>query len=99
VTVDRRIAIASLSLGPLLMMFGYAATMLSPAGISDPMLLGLVIFPTVLLLLAAALAALLHRDATGWISMAIGTATGAVVTVIVVGGGISLLAWMLSDPG
>ncbi len=97
-TVDRRIAIASLPLGPLLTMVGYAAMMLSHARISDPMLLGSVIFPTALLLLAAALAALLHRDATRWISVAIGTAAGTVVTVVVVGGGISLLAWMLSEP-
>jgi hypothetical protein len=73
VTVDRRIAIASLSLGPLLMMVGYAAMMLSPAGLP-------------------------HRNATRWISMAVGTAAGTVVTVVVVGGGISLLAWMLSEP-
>jgi hypothetical protein len=56
VTVDRRIAIASLPLGPLLILVGYAAMMFSHAGINDPMLLGLVIFPTTLLLLGAALA-------------------------------------------
>jgi hypothetical protein len=100
VTVDRRIAFASLPLGPLLTMVGYAAMMLSHARITDPMLVGLVTFPTALLLTAAALAVLLHRDrdATRWISVAIGTAAGTVVTVVVVVGGISLLAWMLSDP-
>lgn len=79
-------------------MVGCALLMFSHAGISDPMLLGLVIFPTALLLLAAALAALLRRDTTRWISIAIGTAAGTAVTVVVVGGGISLLARMLSDP-
>ncbi len=97
-TVDRRTAIASLPLGPLLTLIGYAAMMLSHARISDPMLLGLVIFPTALLLLVGALAALLHTNATRWISIAIGTAAGTVLTVVVVGGGISLLGWMLSDP-
>jgi hypothetical protein len=97
--VDRRFVIGGLPLGPLLTVVGYLVLMLSQARISDAMLLALVCVPTGLLLLAAVLAALLRRDATRWVSLAIGTALGTAVTAVVVGGGIWLIAWMLSDPG
>ena len=96
--VDRRFVIGALPLGPLLTLVGYLVLMLSSMQISGAMLLALVCFPTALLLLAAALAALLRRDATRWVSLAIGTALGTAVTAVVVGGGISLIAWLLSDP-
>ena len=96
--VDRRLVIAALPLGPLLTVVGYLVLMQSGSRISDTMLLGLVCFPTALLLCAAALAVLLRRHSTRWVSLAIGTAAGTAVTALVVGGGISLIAWMLSDP-
>jgi hypothetical protein len=96
--LDRRLVIAALPLGPLLTLVGYLVLMQSSARISDATLLGLVGSPTALLLVAAALAALLRRNAGRWISLAIGTALGTAATVALVGGGISLIAWMLSDP-
>jgi hypothetical protein len=94
--VDRRFVIGAVPLGPLLTVGGYLA--LSHTRISDAMLLGLVISPTALLLLAAALATMLRRDATRLVSIAIGTALGTAATAVLVGGGIALVAWMFSDP-
>jgi hypothetical protein len=82
----------------LLTLVGYLVLMQSGARISDTMLLGLVCFPTALLLCAAVLAVVLRRDSTRWVSAAIGTAVGTAVLILVVGSGISLIAWMLSDP-
>jgi hypothetical protein len=96
--LDRRLVIAALPLGPLVTLVDYLVLMKSDARISDAMLLGLVCIPTALLLVAAAVAALLRRDATPWISLAIGTALGTAATAVLVGGGISLIAWLLSDP-
>ena len=95
---DRRFVMVGLPLGPLLTLTGYLVLMQSGTTITDAMLVGLLIFPTALLLLAAALDAVLRREARRWVSMAIGTAAGSAVTAIVVGGGIWLIASMLSDP-
>ena len=96
--LDRRFVIGALPLGPLLAVAGYLVLLVSGIRISDTMLLALVCLPTGLLLLAAGLAAVVRRDATRWVSLAIGTALGTAVTALVVGGGIWLIAWMLSDP-
>ncbi|MDT5119423.1 MAG: hypothetical protein QOE30_5162 [Mycobacterium sp.] len=96
--VDREDVVVGLPLGPLLTLIGYLALMQSGATITDTMLVGLVIFPTALVLLGAALAALLDLGARRWVSIAVGTAAGTAVAVVIVGGGISLIAWMLSDP-
>jgi hypothetical protein len=96
--LDRRLIVAGLPLGPLLTLVGYLVLMQSSARISDATLLGLVCLPAALLLIAAALAALLRRNTSRWISLAIGTTLGTAVTVAIAGGGISLIARMLSDP-
>jgi hypothetical protein len=55
--------------------------------ISDLMLRGLLVFPTAVLLVAAAVAAVWGRGASRWFSMAIGVAVGTVyVAAVVVGG-------------
>ena len=96
--VDREPVFVGLPLGPLLTLIGYLALMQSGATITDTMLVGLVIFPTALVLLGAALAAVLHLGTRRWVWIAVGTAAGTAVAVVIVGGGISLIAWMLSDP-
>jgi heme/copper-type cytochrome/quinol oxidase subunit 4 len=98
VKVDRELVFVGLPLGPLLTLIGYLVLMQSGATITDTMLVGLVIFPTALVLLGAALATVLHLGARRWVSIAVGTAVGTAVAVVIVGGGISLIAWMLSDP-
>jgi bacteriorhodopsin len=98
VKVDRELVFVGLPLGPLLTLVGYLVLMQSGATITDTMLVGLVIFPTALVLSGAALAALLHLGARRWVWIAVGTAAGTAVAVVIVGGAISLIAWMLSDP-
>jgi hypothetical protein len=97
--LDRRRVITALPFGPLLTLLGYLALTESSLTISDTMLLGLIAFPTALVLLAAALAALLSRDAGRWVSTALGVAAGTALMLVVVLGGISLIAWLISDPG
>jgi hypothetical protein len=99
VTIDRRFVVAGLPFGPLLVLVGYDVLLESGAVISDLMLYLLVAFPTAVLLVAAAVAAVWGRGASRWFSMAIGVAVGAVYVAAVVVGGISAITWMISDPG
>jgi hypothetical protein len=98
VKIDRRSVVAGLPLGPLLVLVGYAGLLTSGAVISDVMLCLLLVWPTTVLLVVAAVAAVWGRDVTRWISMAIGT-VGTVGVPAVIVGGISAIAWMISDPG
>jgi hypothetical protein len=66
--------------------------------ISDRMLCLLRVWSTAVLLVAAAVAAVLRRDASRWVAMAIGVTVGTVGVTAVVGGGISAIAWLISDP-
>lgn len=98
--IDRRSVVAGLQLGPLLVLVGgYAVLLKSGAVISDLMLCLLLVLPTAVLVVAAAVAGVLRRDASRWVSMAIGVAVGTVGVAAVVVGGISAIAWMISDPG
>jgi choline-glycine betaine transporter len=53
----------------------------------------------VALVLGAAVTAGIRRDPTAWVSMAVGATIGTLALAVIVAGGISALAWMLSDPG
>lgn len=97
--IDRRFVVAGLPLGPLLVLAGCAVLLKSGAVMSDLMLCVLLVFPTALLLVAAAVAVVLQRDVTRWISMAISVTLGTLGVAAVVVGGISAIAWMISDPG
>ena len=97
--VDRRWAVTALPLGPALILVGYVALAKTQAPITDAMLVGLLVYPTVALALGAVVAAGLRRDPTAWVSMAVGATIGTLTLAVVVVGGISTLAWMLSDPG
>jgi hypothetical protein len=55
--------------------------------------------PTVALVLGAAVTAGIRRDPTAWVSMAVGATIGTLALAVIVAGGISALAWMLSHPG
>lgn len=96
---DLRWAATALPLGPALILVGYVGLTKTQAPITDTMLIGLLAYPTVALLLGAVATAAIRRDPTVWVSMAVGVTLGTLVLAIVVGGGISALAWMLSDPG
>ncbi|KAA0086513.1 hypothetical protein CIW52_00830 [Mycolicibacterium sp. P9-64] len=96
---DLRCAINSLPLGPALVLVGYGALATVHAPITDPMLVALLTYPTAVLLLGAVVTAALRRDPTAWVSMALGATVGTLGAAIIVGGGISALGWMLSDPG
>jgi hypothetical protein len=95
----RRWAVTALPLGPVLILAGYVGLAKTQAPITDAMLVGLLVYPTVALLLGAVVTAGLRRDPTAWVSMAVGATIGTLALAAVVGGGISALAWMLSDPG
>jgi len=97
--VERRWVTTGLPLGPLLALGGYAALSRTDVTITDELLIGIVAFPTALLLVVAAIAATLRRDAGTWLSMALGATIGTALAVGIVVGGISLIAFMLSDPG
>ena len=98
-TVDARSMIAGLPLGPLLVLVGYLGLAKLDVTISDTMLVVVVVFPTVLLMSTAVVAAIRRRRVVGWVSMAIGATVGTVALAVIVLGGISLLAMMISDPG
>jgi hypothetical protein len=57
---------------------------------------GLLAFPTVVLLVAAAVAAVRRRDPTRWVSAAIGAAVAAVALVLIVVAGMGVIAWIVS---
>ena len=97
--IDRRWALTALPLGPVLILAGYVGLAKTQAPITDAMLVGLLVYPTVALLLGAVVTAGLRRDPTVWVSMAVGATIGTVALAVIVGGGVSALAWMLSDPG
>jgi hypothetical protein len=97
--LDLRWALAALPLGPVLNLAGYVVLAKTMAPITDVMLVGLLVYPTVALLLGAAVTAAIRRDPTAWVSMAAGVTAGTLVLATVVGGGLSALGWMLSDPG
>jgi hypothetical protein len=99
VRFDRRSALTALPLGPVLILAGYVGLATAQTPITDAMLVGLLVYPAVALLLGAVVTAVLRRDATVWVSMAACATIGTVALAIVVGGGISALASMLSDPG
>jgi hypothetical protein len=82
--IDRGFVATGLPLGPLLVLVGYAVLLKSGAVISDLMLCLLLAFPTVVLLVAAAIATVCRRDATRWFSMVIGAALGTVIVAVVV---------------
>jgi hypothetical protein len=63
VKIDRRFSYG-LPIGPLLVLVGYAVLLKSGALISDLMLCLLLVWPTAVLLLAAAVAVVLGRDAS-----------------------------------
>ena len=96
---DRRWALTALPLGPVLILAGYVGLAKTPAPITDAVLVGLLVYPTVALLFGAVVAAGIRRDPTAWVSMAVGATIGTLALTVIVGGGISALAWMLSDPG
>jgi hypothetical protein len=96
---NRRWAVTALPLGPVLILVGYVGLAKTQSPITDAMLVGLLIYPTVALLLGAVVAAALRRDPAAWVSMAVGPTIGTLALAVVVGDGISALAWMLSAPG
>jgi hypothetical protein len=96
--LDRRWVATALPLGPALLLVGYVGLTQTQAPITDATLIGLLVYPTVAVLLGAVVTTAIRRDPTVWVSMAVGVTLGALVLAIVVGGGISALAWMLSDP-
>ena len=96
--IDRGFVVAALPLGPLEVLAGHMALLASGAVISDLMLCARLVFPS-LLLVAAAVAAVWRRDVARWVSMAIGAAVGTVGVAALVVGGISAIAWMISDLG
>jgi hypothetical protein len=63
VKIDRGFVITGLPLGPLLILVGYAVMLKSGAVISDLMLCLLLVLPTAVLLILAAVAIPLRRDA------------------------------------
>jgi hypothetical protein len=67
VKVDRRFVVAALPLGPVLVLVGYLALLTSGVVVSDLMLCGLLVFPTAVLLVAAAVAAVWRRGASRWV--------------------------------
>jgi hypothetical protein len=69
VKIDRGSVLVGLPLGPLLVVGGYAALLKSGAVISDLMLCLLLVWPTAVLVVVAAIAAICGRDVTRWISM------------------------------
>jgi hypothetical protein len=97
VKIDRGFVLVGLPLGPLPLAVGYVALRQSGVVISDLMLCLLIVCPTAVMLVAAAVAAVLRRDATRWISMATGVIVGTVGVAAVVTGGFSAIAWMISD--
>jgi hypothetical protein len=97
--IDRGSIVAGLPLGPLLVVVGYTVLRKSHVTINDLLLWVLVAFPTAVMLVAAVVAAALRLDAIRWFSMAIGAAVGTVFVAALVVGGISAIAWMISDPG
>jgi hypothetical protein len=68
--IDRGFVVTGLPLGPLLVAGGYAVLLKSGAVINDVMLCLLLVWPTAVLLVVAAVAAVWGRDVTRWISMA-----------------------------
>lgn len=98
IPISRGPFIGGLVLGPVLLLAGFVELVGIRSHLSDATMWGLLAFPTVVLLLAAAVAALLRRNAARWLSIAIGAAVGSVVASAVVVGGITGLAYMLSDP-
>jgi hypothetical protein len=68
VKIDRRFIVAGLPLGPLVVLVGYAVLLKSGAVISDLMLCLLLVWPTAVLLVGAAVAAVCRggRDSLGF---------------------------------
>jgi hypothetical protein len=98
--IDRQFVVAGLPLGPLLVLVGYALLLKSGAVINDLMLCLLLVWPTAVLLVAAAVAGVMRGEVSRWFSMAIGVTAGTGgVAVVVVVVGISAIAWMISDLG
>jgi hypothetical protein len=85
-------------LGPLLVVLGYAVMLQANTTIADAMLWVLLIWPTTVLLLFATAASVFQLDAARWFSLAAGAILGTVSVAVVVIGGISAIAWMISDP-
>jgi FtsH-binding integral membrane protein len=89
--IDRQWVACGLWLGPVLTAVGYFGLgTIAQWPSSDLILWGLLVFPTVVLLLATAVAAVRRRDPTRWVSMAIGAAVGAVAVVVIAIAGMSL---------
>jgi hypothetical protein len=57
---------------------------------------GLLAMPTVVLLVAAVVAAVRHQDPLRWVSMAIGAAVGALALVAIVVAALGVIAWIAS---
>jgi hypothetical protein len=99
VKVDRGSIVAGLPLGTAAGLADHGVVLQSDVVDSDLMPWVLLVWPTAVLLAAAAVAAVWRRDVARWSSMAIGAAVGTVCVAAVVVGGISAIAWMISDPG
>jgi len=97
--IDREFVVVGLPLGPLLVVLGYAVLRQSGVVITDLMLCLLLVLPTAVLLVVAAVAGVLRRDTSRWVSITIGMTVGTVGVAAVVVGAISAIAWMISDPG
>jgi hypothetical protein len=61
----------------------------------DLTLLGMLVYPTALLLFAAGAAAVRRRDAARFVSMAVGAAVAAIALVATVVAGMGVIAWMI----
>jgi hypothetical protein len=108
--IDRHLVVRGLWLGLLLIAVGYFALQellfpfaIGPHSIVAPLvrhaeftLVGLLVFPTAVLLFGAAAAAVRHRDHIRWIAMAIGAAVAAVALVLTVIAAMGVIALIVA---